>query len=91
VAEKPGKIRSTILILFLNATASPTLQRHLPYHESDHVLNHNALRRNDEAFLDGLGYNVLLIRQPVEILLDGLVKTLFWGSWKAINAAPTEV
>jgi Transposase DDE domain group 1 len=44
------------------------LQRHLPYHESDHVLNlaYNALldglrlqdielRRNDEAFLDGLG------------------------------------
>jgi len=43
-------------------------KRHLPYHESDHVLNlaHNALlegvrledielRRNDEAFLDGLG------------------------------------
>ncbi len=44
------------------------LKRHLPYHESDHVLNlaSNArlngmrlqdieLRRNDEAFLDGLG------------------------------------
>ena len=44
------------------------LKRHLPYHESDHVLNlaYNALldgqrledielRRNDEAFLDGLG------------------------------------
>jgi len=44
------------------------LRRHLPYHESDHVLNlaYNALldgqrledielRRNDEAFLDGLG------------------------------------
>src|ERR1700746_3453046 len=44
------------------------LKRHLPYHESDHVLNLacNALldglrledielRRNDEAFLDGLG------------------------------------
>ena len=43
-------------------------KRHLPYHESDHVLNlaYNALldgqrledielRRNDEAFLDGLG------------------------------------
>lgn len=46
----------------------PLLKRHLPYHESDHVLNlaYNALldgvrledielRRNDEAFLDGLG------------------------------------
>ena len=45
----------------------PLLKRHLPYHESDHVLNlaYNALldgvrledielRRNDEAFLDGL-------------------------------------
>ena len=44
------------------------LKRHLPYHESDHVLNlaYNALldgmrledielRRNDEGFLDGLG------------------------------------
>src|SRR5258708_40321830 len=44
------------------------LKRHLPYHERDHVLNlaYNALldgqrledielRRNDEAFLDGLG------------------------------------
>jgi hypothetical protein len=44
------------------------LKRHLPYHESDHVLNlaYTALlggqrledielRRNDEAFLDGLG------------------------------------
>ena len=44
------------------------LKVHLPYHESDHVLNlaYNALldglrlqdielRRNDEAFLDGLG------------------------------------
>jgi Transposase DDE domain group 1 len=44
------------------------LKRHIPYHESDHVLNlaYNALldgqrledielRRNDEAFLDGLG------------------------------------
>jgi DDE family transposase len=44
------------------------LKRHLPYHESDHVLNlaYNALldgqrledielRRNDEAFLEGLG------------------------------------
>ena len=44
------------------------LKRHLPYHESDHVLNiaYNVLlgglrledielRRNDEAFLDGLG------------------------------------
>lgn len=44
------------------------LKRHLPYHESDHVLNiaYNAmlqgvrlqdieLRRNDEAYLDGLG------------------------------------
>src|SRR6516225_7241145 len=44
------------------------LKHHLPYHESDHVLNlaYNALldgqrledielRRNDEAFLDGLG------------------------------------
>ena len=44
------------------------LKRHLPYHESDHVLNlaynalldgqrleDNELRRNDEAFLDGLG------------------------------------
>ena len=44
------------------------LKRHLPYHESDHVLNlaYNALldgqrledielRRNDEAFLDGGG------------------------------------
>lgn len=44
------------------------LKRHLPYHESDHVMNlaYNAmldgvrlqdieLRRNDEAFLDGLG------------------------------------
>jgi len=44
------------------------LKRHLPYHESDHVLNlaYNSLldgvrledielRRNDEAFLDGLG------------------------------------
>jgi len=44
------------------------LKRHLPYHESDHVLNlaYNALldgqrledielRRNDETFLDGLG------------------------------------
>jgi hypothetical protein len=44
------------------------LKRHLPYHESGHVLNlaYNALlegvrledielRRNDEAFLDGLG------------------------------------
>ena len=43
------------------------LKRHLPYHESDHVLNlaYNSLldglrledielRRNDEAFLDGL-------------------------------------
>jgi hypothetical protein len=46
----------------------PLLKRHLPYYESDHVLNlaYNALldgvrledielRRNDEAFLDGLG------------------------------------
>src|SRR3990172_5824522 len=46
----------------------PLLKRHLPYHESDHVLNlaYNALldgvrlediqlRRNDEAFLGGLG------------------------------------
>ena len=46
----------------------PLLKRHLPYHESDHVLNlaYNALldgvrledielRRNDEAFLDSLG------------------------------------
>ncbi len=44
------------------------LKRHLPYHESDHVLNiaYNTLtggtclddielRRNDEAFMDGLG------------------------------------
>ena len=51
------------------------LKRHLPYHESDHVLNiaYNTLtggtclddiklRRNDEAFMDGLG--VVL---PVEL------------------------
>ena len=44
------------------------LKRHLPYHESDHVLNialnilagdrrleHLELRRNDEVFLDALG------------------------------------
>ena len=44
------------------------LKRHLPYHESDHVLNiaynllaggtcleHIELRRNDEVFLDALG------------------------------------
>ena len=44
------------------------LKRHLPYHESDHVLNiafnifvggrcleHIELRRNDEAFMDGMG------------------------------------
>src|SRR3954452_16349238 len=44
------------------------LKRHLPYHESDHVLNiafnilaggkrieHLELRRNDEVYLDGLG------------------------------------
>jgi hypothetical protein len=61
------------------------LKRHLPYHESDHVLNlaYNALldgqrledielRRNDEAFLDGF-----LIRRPVEILRDALIKALF--------------
>ena len=44
------------------------LKRHLPYHESDHVLNiafnilaggkrieHIELRRNDEVYLDALG------------------------------------
>ena len=44
------------------------LKRHLPYHESDHVLNiafnilaggqrieHLELRRNDEVYLDALG------------------------------------
>ena len=46
------------------------LKRHLPYHESDHVLNiafnilaggqrieHLELRRNDEVYLDALGAN----------------------------------
>src|SRR5207245_4346859 len=54
------------------------LKRHLPYHESDHVLNiaynllsggsrleHIEVRRNDEVFLDALGPNASLTpRQP---------------------------
>ena len=71
------------------------LKRHLPYHESDHVLNlaYNALldglrledielRRNDESFLDGLELSAFPIRQPAEILHGALIKTLFWGPWK---------
>ena len=55
------------LVELLNAKVS-VLKRHLPYHESDHVLNlaYNImvggtriedieLRRNDECFLNGLG------------------------------------
>ena len=66
------------------------LKRHLPYHERDHVLNlaYNALldgqrledielRRNDEAFLDGLGaQRIPDPTTPVEILRAALIKTL---------------
>jgi hypothetical protein len=67
------------------------LKRHLPYHESDHVLNlaYNALldgqrledielRRNDEAFLDGLGPNAFRIRQPAEISPGALMRRPLW-------------
>ena len=40
------------------------------------------LRRNDEAFLDGLGAQRIPVRPPVEILHDALIKILFWSSWK---------
>ena len=66
------------------------LKRHLPYHESDHVLNlaYNALldgqrledielRRNDEAFLV-LVLNVFRIRQPAGILPGALIKGTSW-------------
>ncbi len=61
LVQKVGLVRSIDRELHL-------LKRHLPYHESDHVLNlaYNALlggerledielRRNDEAFLDAIG------------------------------------
>jgi hypothetical protein len=61
------------------------LKRHLPYHESDRVLNlaYNALldgqwqedielRRNDEAFLDGLGAQ----RIPDPTLQNGFKNSL---------------
>src|SRR6516165_9864556 len=63
------------------------LKRHLPYHESDHVLNlaYNALldgqrledielRRNDEAFLMAWAPNAFLIRPPAEISPGALTK-----------------
>ena len=68
------------------------LKRHLPYHESDHVLNlaYNALldgqrledielRRNDEASWMVWEPNAFLIRRPVEILPDALIKILCWS------------
>ncbi len=71
------------------------LKRHLPYHESDHVLNlaYNALldgqrledielRRNDEAFLDGLGAQRINAtrqrvweKQPEEFLAQAFIDT----------------
>jgi hypothetical protein len=61
LAQRTGLIRDIDRDLHL-------LKRHLPYHESDHVLNislnliaggkcleHIELRRNDEAYLDALG------------------------------------
>ena len=61
LAQKLGLIRDIDDSLHL-------LKRHLPYHESDHVLNiafnilaggtrleHLELRRNDEVYLDALG------------------------------------
>ena len=66
------------------------LKRHLPYHESDHVLNiaYNTLvggtclddielRRNDEAFMDGVGSSAFRIRPPPEISRDDFLK----GMW----------
>ena len=66
------------------------LKRHLPYHESDHVLNlaYNALldgQRLEDielAVMTKLSWtvwerNVFLILRPVEILHDALMKTLF--------------
>jgi len=71
------------------------LKRHLPYHESDHVLNlaYNSLldglrlqdielRRNDEAFLDGLELNAFLIQQPAEILRGASIKSQLRRLWK---------
>src|SRR5260370_3888190 len=65
------------------------LKRHLPYHESDHVLNlaYNALldglrledidlRRNDEAFLDGLGAQ----RIPGPTTSGDFTRRLYQGS-----------
>ena len=53
------------------------LKRHMPYHESDHVLNlafnivaggerieHLELRRNDEVYLDALGAERMPTRRP---------------------------
>ena len=59
--------RKTGLVGSINSMVH-VLKRHLPYHESDHVLNiafnilaggkrleHIELRRNDEVYLDALG------------------------------------
>ena len=71
------------------------LKKHLPYHESDHVLNltYNALlegvrledielRRNDEAFLDGLGAQAFRTRPPAGTSLAALRRTISSTSWR---------
>ena len=71
------------------------LKRHLPYHESDHVLNlaYNALldgqrledielRRNDEAFLDGLGAQRIPDPTTSGDFTRRFNQDSVWSSWK---------
>jgi hypothetical protein len=71
------------------------LKPHLPYHESDHVLNlaYNALlggvrledidlRRNDEAFLDGLDVQRLPDMRAINLVRErSLYRILGYNHW----------
>lgn len=67
------------------------LKRHLPYHESDHVLNialnilaggdkleHLELRRNDEVYLNALGAHAFPIPPPPAISAGGSNSEMSW-------------
>lgn len=74
----PGKINEKLNLL----------KRHLPYHESDHILNiaYNTIsggtcledieaRRNDEAYLDALGAKIIPDPTTAGDFCDGSKKT----------------
>ena len=82
--------RRTGLVGAINSMVH-VLKRHLPYHESDHILNiafnilaggkrieHIELRRNDEVYLNALVPSASLTPQPLETSAAASVSPTLW-------------